>query len=236
MKIAVLNKSGNIGKTTISTSLIKSRLPEGTRLYSIEDTNAGAEMEGIEVEKFKGKKFGDLQEELLREEHAIVDVGSSNVTDWLKYMEQYSGSHEEFDYFVVPVLNDPKILRETISTIRTLKTMGVEKRKIRVIFNKVDTDDIIEDDFASIFGMAEIEKNCVVTSKATIYENDIYRLLKINSISITEVVADETDYRAALRAATTEDEKKYAIARIQLKQLAKSATKNLDDVYSAVFK
>ena len=35
---------------------------------------------------------------------AIIDVGASNVEDFLKLMQQYDGSHEEFDYFVVPVV------------------------------------------------------------------------------------------------------------------------------------
>ena len=39
---------------------------------------------------------------------AIIDVGASNVEEFIKSMQQYDGSHEEFDYFVVPVVKEKK--------------------------------------------------------------------------------------------------------------------------------
>ncbi|TBW93000.1 plasmid stabilization protein, partial (plasmid) [Xanthomonas citri pv. aurantifolii] len=51
-----------------------------------------------------------------------------------------------------------------------------------------------------------------------------------------EIVADETDYRAMLREAKDEDAKAHAINMISAKWLAKSANKNLDDAYKALFK
>ena len=64
MKIAVLNFSGNVGKTTVAAHLLKPRMGD-TPVYSIESINTGADADGIEVEKMKGKKFGELVDELM---------------------------------------------------------------------------------------------------------------------------------------------------------------------------
>lgn len=235
MKIAILNKSGNVGKTTIATSLFLARMPDAD-FISVESTNIGAEAEGIEAQSLRGKEFKEIQDRLLRTDSAIIDVGSSNVDDWLKYMQQYQGSHEEFDYFVIPVINDTKIFGDTIRTIRGLKALGVEKKRIRVVFNRVDTDDNVKRDFSVIFGLAEAEKNCIANENAVVYTNQVYEMLKQNGISISVVLADETDYRSAIRNAKTDEEKDIAISRYQLAQVAKSAKSNLDSVFAIVTK
>ena len=108
MKVAVLNFSGNVGKTTISGQLLKPRMGDAP-IYSIESINAGADSDGLKVEKMKGKKFGTLIDELMLIDSAVVDVGASNVEDFLKLMQQHSGSHEDFDYFVIPLVKEKKV-------------------------------------------------------------------------------------------------------------------------------
>ena len=57
MKVAVLNFSGNVGKTTVAAHLLKPRMGDAP-VYSIESINAGADADGLDVEKMKGKKIG----------------------------------------------------------------------------------------------------------------------------------------------------------------------------------
>ena len=52
MKVAVMNFSGNVGKTTVAGQLLKPRM-ENARIFSIESINAGADADGLEVEKMK---------------------------------------------------------------------------------------------------------------------------------------------------------------------------------------
>src|SRR5699024_11066618 len=107
MKVAVLNFSGNVGKTTVAGQLLKPRM-KGASIFSIESINAGADASGLEVEKMKGKRFGDLVDQIMPMSAAIIDVGASNVEDFVKLMQQFHGSHEEFDYFIVPVVKERK--------------------------------------------------------------------------------------------------------------------------------
>lgn len=215
MKVAVLNFSGNVGKTTVAGHLLKPRMGDGAPIYSIESINMGADADGLDVEKMRGKKFGELVDEL---------------------MQQFNGSHEEFDFFVVPVVKEKKVQADTVNTIRALQKLGVEKKRIRLVFNKVEVDEAVTDEFAALFGLAESEKSFVVKAEAAIYSNEVFERLKAVGKSLGDITADETDYRAQLRQATDEDEKELCVRMVALKRLAVTANKNLDDVFKALFK
>lgn len=235
MKVAVMNFSGNVGKTTVAGHLLKPRMGDA-QIYSIESINSGADADGLDVEKMKGKKFGELVDELMQRDTAIIDIGASNVEDFLKLMQQYDGSHEEFDFFVIPVVKEKKVQADTVNTIRALQKLGIEKKRIRMVFNKVEVDDSVTDDFAALFGLAESEKSFVVKPEVVIYSNEVFERLKSVGKSLGEITSDETDYRAKLKTATDEDEKELCVRMVALKRLAVTANKNLDDVFKALFK
>ncbi len=235
MKVAVMSFSGNVGKTTVAGHLLKPRMSEAP-IYSIESLNVDASADGLEVEKMRGKKYGDLMGEMMKLDQAIVDVGASNVEDFLKLMQQYDGSHEEFDYFVVPVVKEKKQQADTVSTIRALAKIGIPKTKIRLLFNKVEVDESVEEEFAPLFGLAQSEKSFVIRSEAVVYANEVFERLKAVGKSLGDITSDATDYRAKLRETTDEDEKDLCVRMVALKRLASTANKNLDEAFKAVFK
>jgi dimeric dUTPase (all-alpha-NTP-PPase superfamily) len=234
MKVAVLNFSGNVGKTTVSAHLLKPRIPTAS-VFSVESINSGADSTGLEVEKVRGNEFGSLINDIMSIDDAIVDIGASNVEAFLKKMNQYSGSHEEFDFFLVPVTKENKVLQDSINTLEYLRTLGVAKDKIKVIFNKIDTDDNIEHDFAPIFGYAKHTDTLVINSKSTIKANEVYELLKLLNKSIGDINSDTTDYRTISKTAKTDKEKDRARKMALVKMLSISANENLDAVYASLF-
>nr|AGH89244.1 StbB: putative plasmid stable inheritance protein [uncultured bacterium] len=234
MKVAVINFSGNVGKTTIAGHLLKSRMNDAP-IYSVESLNVDATSDGLEVEKMKGKRFGDLVEQLMQSDEAIIDVGASNVEEFLKQMQQYAGSHEEFDYFVVPTVKEKKQQADTVNTLRALAKLGIPKSKIRLVFNKVEMDDSVEDDFASLFGLAELEKGFTLKPGAVVFANEVFERLKSVGKSLADITADETDYRARLRETQDQDEKELCVRMVALKRLATTANANLDDVFKTLF-
>jgi MinD-like ATPase involved in chromosome partitioning or flagellar assembly len=234
MKVAVMNFSGNVGKTMVAGQLLKPRIA-GARMFSIESINAGADADGVEVEKMRGRKFGDLMNELIPLDAAIVDVGASNVEPFLNLMQQYNGSQEEFDYFVVPVVKEKKVQADTINTIRALQNLGIKKKRILMVFNRVDMEEEVTDEFAPMFGLAKSEQSFTAHEKAVIYANEVFERLKAVGKSVSEITADKTDYRARLREAKDEDEKAMCVRMVALKRLAITANKNLDDVYATLF-
>jgi len=234
MKIAVINFSGNVGKTTVASHLLKPRM-NGATVFSVESLNVDGTADGIDVEKIRGKKFGELVDQLMLLDHAIIDIGASNVEDFIKLMQQYDSSHEEFDCFVVPVVKEKKQQADTVNTIRSLAALGIPKAKIRTVFNKVELDDLVEDEFAPIFALAKVDKSFIVSKKAIIYSNEVFERLKGLGKSLGEVNDDKADYRNMVREAKTEDEKEHAVKMVAIKRLAVTANKNLDDVYDSLF-
>jgi len=235
MKIAVVNFSGNTGKTTLSDSLLSPRM--GGVRFAVETINAGASDDAAEIERLKGRQFGELSEILMTEDNAVVDVGASNVEDFFKYMGQFAGSHEEFDYFLVPTVSEKKQQADTINTIKTLAALGVPPSRILVVFNKVEIDDAddLPHTFAALMGFHELEKKFTLKRDAVIYSNEVFERLRALKTSIAAVVQDTTDYREQLRAAQDDAAKEQAKRMISVQRLAKSAWQNLDQVYATLF-
>lgn len=206
--------------------------------FAVETINAGASDESVKTSRIKGKDFGELQEDLMLMESAIVDVGASNAEDFVKLMAQFSGSHEEFDFFIVPVVAEKKQQADTINTIKTLAKLGVPAKKIRVIFNRVDPEDSqnIDNLFAAVIGFHQAEKLFTLKREAVLFSNEIFDRLRALKKTVAEVVNDITDYRALLRQATTDDEKHHAVSMVSAQRLAKSANENLDYVFKTLFK
>ncbi len=196
MKIVVLNYCGTVGKTTAAAHLFAPRIP-GARIFAIETINETAADLGLEIDKLKGDKFGVLFKELLRLDAAIIDVGASNIEDFLAEMVKYSDSHEEFDYFVIPITPGGKEQKESLKTIQALKGVGVDSSKIRVLFNRVNSS--TEDEFPAVFGFAQTTNYCVARPDAAIFENDVFDLLSAKRTTISAVLEDETDYRELIR-------------------------------------
>ena len=152
MKVAVISYSGNVGKTTVAAHLLAPRIPVA-KIHAVETVNETATEMGLEVDQLRGEKFVTLYKELLASSDAIVDVGASSAEEFIARMVKVEGSHLEIDYFVVPTIPGGKEQRDTVRTIQALSEVGVEAERIRVLFNRVRSDDVKEE-FAPIFGFA----------------------------------------------------------------------------------
>ena len=198
MKICVLNFSGNVGKSTIAAHLLQPRM--NAQVFSVESLNVDASSDGVEVARLRGKHYNDLLQRLMKLDDAIVDVGSSNVEDFLKMMQHYADSQEEFDLFVVPVVKDGKQQADTVNTIRALRAIGVPAAKIQVLINKVETDDDLRTDFAGVFGFCA-SGEATIPEGGVIFANELFAMLKTQQLSISALNDDATSRRAFLAAA-----------------------------------
>ena len=232
-KIVVMNFSGNVGKSTIAAHLLSPRMPEA-KIFSVESINSGADSSGVEVEILKGKKFGNLLEAVALLDEAIIAVGASNVEQFLHQMQQYDGSHEDFDLFIIPAVKENKVITDTVNTIKSLDKLEIPRDKIQVVFNRVETDDEIEDVFAPIFGIAKLMPGVKVATNAAVYNNEIFERLKPLKLNIADIINDKTDYREVIRTAKTDEEKTEASTMMALTRLGRTAEKNLAKVYEAI--
>lgn len=231
MKVVVTNFSGNTGKSTVARHLLAPRLNKA-QIIAVESINSDGTDGG---EAVRGRQFDLVSEAVIIMDDVVVDVGASNVEDFLAKMRQYRGSHEDFDHFVVPVVPEPKQMRDTIATICALADeIGIPAGKIRVVFNKLEPGESAESEFDPIFRFHEAEGKFTLAPSAVIHASDIFG--KVGANDIREVAALDV---AALKAALAEEKdsaQRISIGRqIGLKRLAEGVLEELDAVFRALF-
>ena len=231
MKIGVINFSGNVGKSTIARHLLAPRM-NNAQIISVESINS----DGSEGDAVRGKQFGDLIEAIALVENVVVDIGASNVEDFIGRMTQYRGSHEDFDYFVIPTVGKQKQQRDTISTIDALASIGVPAKKIRIVFNMVEAEDSPEQIFSGLFDYAAAEKTFTLRPDAIVHMNDIYGKLRGSEHNIADILNDPTDLKEQLKSAKDSDEKLRISRKIGVKRLAAGVTEELNAVFKALLK
>lgn len=234
MKVAILNYTGTVGKTTVAAHLLSPRM-NSAPIFAIESINETAEGLGIDVEKMNGDKFRELFKKIMLEDDAIVDIGASNIEDFMNNMIKFDDSHEEFDYFLVPVTSGTKEQKETIQMLDSLASIGIPPEKIKVVFNRVDSD--VEEEFPFIFARHKKDKSFSLNKESAIFENELFDALSIKGLTVDALLSDTTDYKALLKTnkeANAKDRNNWA-DMFGLKSLAKGVKRNLDDVYASLF-
>lgn len=229
MKIAVLNFSGNVGKTTVTRHLLAPRLP-GADVIAIESLNADEH----QLTALRGRQFGELQEYLQTVDHAVVDIGASNVEDLLSLMQRYRGSHEDFDCFVVPTVPAFKQQHDTVATLAELARIGIEPDRLRLLFNLVEDGSDVLQVFAPVVAFVQQSGVTDLRPEARLGFNEIFERLKGAEDDLATWAADRTDYKALI-AATQDVSKRVAMAqRLATHRLARGVVPELDACFAAM--
>ena len=229
MKIAVINFSGNVGKSTIARHLLLPRVV-GADLISVESLNASES----QAQTIRGTQFAHLQEYLQTVDSAVVDIGASNVEQLLELMRQYRGSHEDFDVFVVPTVPALKQQQDTIATLVELSGIGVPAPKVRLLFNMVDDREEPEQSFRPLLSFLATQPIAHSDLACRLSENEIYARLNITGMDIAELVRDETDYKALIAKAGTSAEKILLAHKLATRRLAHGVLPELDACFAAL--
>jgi hypothetical protein len=233
MKILIINFCGKVGKTVVAAHMLKPRM-NGARICAVESINESVDSFGLEVEKFKGRQFGSLFDELISSDSAIIDVGSSNSESFIAGLSNYEGSVDEIDLIIVPATNEHRVQRETMKTVKALNHADFDAQKIRILFNRVQDDVAYE--FHPLIDYAKSSKLCIANPAAAIYETDLFDELTIENLAIDVLLNDTTDYRSMARDREIDMEKRQFYAhRHVLRSLARGVDRQLDTAYSALF-
>ncbi|ENE6639005.1 transcriptional regulator [Salmonella enterica] len=197
MKVAVLNNSGNVGKSTICQNLLMPRM-SNAELFKVESINNDLQQEGQQI---NGRKFDELITNVMVSDSAIVDVGSSNIEEFLTQMEEYKGSHEDFNYFIIPIVPDTKQQIDSISTIVTLNGIGIENDKIKVIFNRADKkDDDLEFQYSEFLSRCKGSGFKINPAKTpVIYETTLFTKLAEMETTMLRLISENKNYDDLMR-------------------------------------
>lgn len=229
MKVAVINFSGNVGKTTIARHLLAPRI-KSAEIVSVESANADEQ----EADALRGRDFAHLQQYILASGNLIVDIGASNVEDLLTLMRRFKGSHEDFDYFVVPAVPDLKQQKDTANTANALAKMGVPPDKIRIVLNRVDDGEAPEKQFTALVAFLSASQVATLSPEAHLTENEIYQRLRHDGRGISDLATDKTDYKALIAKAKDQGEKIELADRLAIKRLASGVLPELDACFNAL--
>lgn len=229
MKIAVINFSGNVGKTTVARHLLVPRIA-GAELIAVESINA----DDGQNQAVRGSQFGELQEYLQTVDNVVVDIGASNVEDLLALMRKYRGSHEDFDYFVIPTVPALKQQQDTIATLAELARIGVPVSKMRVVFNQIEDDARISELFASLLAFIEQHRFAPASTLCKLGANEIYERVKGSGVDLAELIRDETDYKAQIANANGVVEKIALAQKLATRRLATGVVPELDACFAAL--
>ena len=193
MKIAVINFSGNVGKTTVARHLLLPRI-DSAELIAVESLNA----DDGQGQALRGRQFGELQEYLQTVESVVVDIGASNVEDLLVLMHKYRGSHEDFDCFVIPTVSALKQQQDTIATLAELARLGVPAAKLKLMFNMVDDGVEVPQAFDTLLAFIAERPVAHVNTSCRLGANEIYERVKGTGADLAALARDETDYKALI--------------------------------------
>ncbi len=229
MKLAVINFSGNVGKSTITRHLLAPRLPSA-RVIAVESINAD---EGQE-QSLRGFQFGELQEYLQAVDDVVVDIGASNVEEMMRLMHRYRESHEEFDCFIVPTVPPPKQQQDTIATLADLHAVGVPPDRIQIIFNMVDDREPLERVFHILLTFLEQQPIASANSDCRIGINEVYARVRGTGTDLAEIARDETDYKRLIARAGNRQEKMSLGQKLATRRLARGVVPELDACFAAL--
>jgi hypothetical protein len=229
MKIAVINFSGNVGKTTVARHLLAPRIP-GAEVVAVESLNA----DDTEAQALRGRQFGELQEYMHTVDSAVVDIGASNVEDLLALMHRYQGSHEDFDCFVVPTVAPVKQQHDTVATIVDLSRLGVRPARIRLLFNMVDDPRTLGLTFAALLEFIAEQPIAHTDPRCYLGTNEIYQRLKGSAADLVRLANDATDYKAEIARATSTADKLALAQKLATQRLARGVVPELNACFAAL--
>ncbi len=229
MKLAVINYSGNVGKSMVARHLLAPRLA-GAEVIAIESINA---VDG-QTQALRGHQFGDLQEYLQTVDDAVVDIGASNVEELMRLMHQYHDSHEEFDCFVVPTVPASKQQQDTIATLADLHAIGVPAQRLRLVFNMVDDREPLERSFSDVLDFLAERPIASANTECRIGMNEVFVRIRGNGADLSDIARDDTDYKRLIAHARDANEKVALGRKLAIRRLARGVVPRLDACFAAL--
>jgi hypothetical protein len=232
MKIAVINFSGNVGKTTISRHLLVPRI-QGAELIAIESINAD---EGFQGQALRGRQFAELQEYMQTVDSVVVDIGASNVEDLMALMRRYQGSHDDFDFFVIPTVAAIKQQQDTMATLIELARLGIAPSRLKVVFNMVEDGVDVTQSFELLLAFLEEHPVARASTRCRLGANEIYGRVKGlgAAVDLAALARDTTDYKSLIVKANDVAEKLALAQALATRRLACGVIPELDACFVAL--
>ncbi|HEX6707787.1 MAG TPA: hypothetical protein VF169_23790 [Albitalea sp.] len=231
MKIAVINFSGNTGKSMLTKNMLVPLLA-GAKRISIEDLNDPG---GRSDATITASVFPSLAAELNAfedDKHFVLDIGASSAKEMIGHFTRLATTRSDIDVWIVPVTPVSKQCADTVNTVRRLMEIGVDPQRIVVVPNNITDLSQFELDFKRL-GVAAAEMGFRLCDQG-VPNSKIYDMTRSAEESLFDIAADETDYRDKLRHQRGEHVSPQDIGRrIVVRDMARDACTHLRSVFDA---
>jgi hypothetical protein len=229
-KIAIVNNSGNVGKSLVCDTLLKPRLSSDVEIIKIETINADVNLDGSVDEVIAAKNFLKVFDKIDSCDKAIIDVGSSNIEIFMDNLKKLEGSHEDIDFFFVPTTPNVKQQLDTITTVNDLLNLGVNENQIKIIFNYYDSESTIEHSYTTFFEseLFDLLKLNKIENIYTINESPVFDMASEMGTSFLDIANDKRDFKALLRGTTDKQERSTLSKERAVFRLSQGLIKELD--------
>ena len=227
LNIAVVNNSGNVGKSTICDILLKPRL-EGAQVVKVETINS----DGTNDEKISAEQFEEVLNKMDEHDCSIIDVGSSNIENFLLKMQEFKSSHEDIDYFLVPVTPSNKQQVDSVTTIQNLMTLGIEPERVKVVFNMANKKLSVTKEYAEF--LSGIPSDISLSEYSVVFESTVFDLLAKIDRPFLDVLNDKRDYRSLIRQSESKEERSILSFERSAHRLVNGFNDELDHAFSAL--
>jgi hypothetical protein len=233
LKIAVMNNSGNVGKSMICQNLLSPRIPNAG-VIKVETNNS----DGTTDKKVSAKEVDEIFSQLDSHDTCIIDVGSSNIETFMSNFEKIEGSIEDIDYFFLPTTPVQKQQVDTISTIHKLLELDVNINQIKIVFNFYNPDLNIERQYPVIFENPVTKKMKLdnVDHQFIIEESELFNYLGQTGFSYSEILSDERDFKTLIRATQDKDERNALSLERMTQRFVNGFDKKLNFTFNKIAK
>ncbi|ARR10543.1 MULTISPECIES: StbB family protein [Vibrio harveyi group] len=231
LKIAVLNNSGNVGKSMICERLLAPRIPNA-EIIKIETINA----DGSDDEKISAKDTGEVRTRIDMADVCIIDVGASNIELFINSLSKMNDTVDDIDVFIIPTTPKPKQLTDTINTVMSLKLLGVPFESVKIIMNMCDHDFSLEKQYPLLFSDSSLKKLGLgqVKNQFVIPHTELFDLAASAGLDYKEIVTDDRDFKALIRATKDKEERAELSMRRTVCSLYKGFDAELDECFNKI--
>jgi hypothetical protein len=230
-KIMVCNTSGNCGKSTICRHLLYGRL-DNPKIIEIEGQNSSSiNFKNLNIEKFAGNAdFLPIYENLIDEDlDLIIDVGASEILNFFENLQDFESALDLFDVFIVPTKPTQKIAEDTVKTVFGLIEFGVDKDKIKIIFNDFKGD--VKNIFSVLLNNFDYPFNYNLAFRS----NPFFKDLDLLKITFLEVLNSDEDFRKKMLLAKDPLERKKFLKLDMIKTAAQKVGVEHDNIFAELF-
>lgn len=194
MKFIVMNNSGNVGKSFIAREVLYANMEEPRKIFDFESYNTpNSVFKALNAEIYTGKNFKEMLTQAAFIENAVLDVGSSNILDFLEAMRKYAREMLSYDYFIVPTVLDDKQDTDACKILEILSRFRLQE-KTRIIFNRYNA--LYHDINKSKVKMTAEDLGFAVDSRLTICENTTVNELSTARLTLDEILNDDRDFKS----------------------------------------